>query len=206
MVKIQVYIYCSNPIGAFNSDQLPPPNLGFPVSGPRDRWPELHELNNEKFIDPMFQMNVKLMKQFGYPIPENLSKTLISPYLNLYQFPKELDYDDVIRIPDNYLQVDAFCREELGGTFELPAKLKDQMKPGDKLLYFSLGTIGSTNVDLLQRIIDMLARTPHFYIISLGLFGDQLKLGERMWGSRYLPQTKVFRLLMRPSFTEAITH
>lgn len=170
-------------------------NSGFPVTGPRDRWPELHALNYEKFVEPMFKMNIRLMEQFGYPVPSDLPKSLISPYLNLYQFPKELDYDDVIQIPKNYLQVDAFCRQELGDAFELPEKLKSQMKPGDKLLYFSLGTIGSTNVELLQRIIDMLAKTPHFYLVSLGLFGEQLVLGERMWGSRYLPQTKLFKVV-----------
>lgn len=64
---------------------------------------------------------------------------LVSPYLNIIQYPEELDYHDVTKLPENFVRVDATCRQELGGPFELPAKLKNKMKTGDKLVYFSLG-------------------------------------------------------------------
>ena len=41
----------------------------------------------------------------------------------------------------------------------------------------------------MQRLIDSLARTPHRVIVSLGGLHEQLRLGERMYGEEYLPQT-----------------
>jgi UDP:flavonoid glycosyltransferase YjiC (YdhE family) len=78
--------------------------------------------------------------------------------------------------------------------YELPVPLRDR-PDGSCLIYVSLGTIGCTVVDLLQRLIDVLSRTAHRFIISKGPYGDQLKLPNTMVGETFLPQTKVLPLV-----------
>ena len=101
----------------------------------------------------------------------------------------------MIEIPSKFIRLEAFCREEVK-EFCFPEKLKRQMKPSDKLIYFSLGTIGNIDFELMKRILGIFSRTDHYYIISLGVHHEKLKplLTDRMWGERFLPQTKVLQL------------
>ena len=78
----------------------------------------------------------------------------------------------------------------------------DRHVPGEgALVYLSLGSLGSMDVALMQRIVDVLAATPHRVIVSLGPLGDQLRLGERMYGEEFLPQTAIV-----PQCDVLITH
>ena len=87
-------------------------------------------------------MQERLNKEFNYE-PES-SSTLEkmafphSKYLNLYAYPRELDYQDIVPLPANYCQIDAFCRV-MPEPFKIPEKLN--VKPGDKLIYVSMGKI-----------------------------------------------------------------
>jgi UDP:flavonoid glycosyltransferase YjiC (YdhE family) len=47
------------------------------------------------------------------------------------------------------------------------------------------------DVGLMQRIVDVLAATPHRVIVSLGPLGHEIRLGERMYGEEFLPQTAI---------------
>lgn len=134
------------------------------------------------------------MKEFNYPVDENQKFVIHSKYLNIYQFPEELDYHDVIEIPKNYIRVDAYCREE-PGTFELPESFQNKLKPTDKLIYFSLGSMGSFDVPLMKKILATLAKTPYYYIVSKGILHDQFELADNMWGESFLPQTKILPLV-----------
>lgn len=119
---------------------------------------------------------------------------LISPYLCLYQYPKELDYHEDIEIPKHMVRVDAFCRFE-ADKYELPEGFKSKMSTNDKLIYVSLGSMGSTSVKLMNKLLRALNKTNHFYVVSCGPFKDELELGERMIGDVFLPQTKVLPLV-----------
>ena len=61
--------------------------------------------------------------------------------------------------------------------------------PG-RLLYLSLGSLGSADVELLQRLVDIFAATPHRLIVSKGPQHELLQLADNMAGE-FLPQTKV---------------
>jgi len=39
---------------------------------------------------------------------------------------------------------------------------------GAALIYLSLGSLGSADVDLMKRLISVLAGTPHRYVVSMG--------------------------------------
>ena len=59
------------------------------------------------------------------------------------------------------------------------------------LVYFSLGSLGSADVELMQRVIDVLGTTPHRYIVSKGPLHEEIELADNMWGAEFLPQTKI---------------
>ena len=87
-----------------------------------------------------------------------------SEYLNIYNYPKELDYTNLRPLPPKWTQFDAFVRTE-NESFVIPQQLKDK---SGKLIYFSLGTFISVDVEMMKRLIKILEETPHRYIISKG--------------------------------------
>ena len=64
--------------------------------------------------------------------------------------------------------------------------------PGDgKLVYLSLGSLGSADVELMQGLIDTLADAPYRVVVSMGPQHDQLRLAPNMTGAEFLPQTQI---------------
>ncbi|CAF3466129.1 unnamed protein product [Rotaria socialis] len=56
-----------------------------------------------------------------------------------------------------------------------------RQRPNDcALIYLSLRSLGGAEVELMQRLIDVLLHTPHRYIISKGPLHEQIKLAQRM--------------------------
>ena len=68
-------------------------------------------------------------------------------------------------------------------------------------MYLSLGSLGCMDVPLMQRVIDSLDQTPHRVIVSMGPLHEQLRLGDRMWGEQFVPQTAIV-----PQCDVMITH
>ncbi|GGL31749.1 glycosyltransferase [Planomonospora parontospora] len=111
--------------------------------------------------------------------------------LNLYVFPEIADYTDARPLGPSWHRLDSSVRET-DEEFELPEALKG----GEgSLVYFSLGSLGSADVELMQRVIDVLATTPHRYIVSKGPLHEEIKLAGNMWGAEFLPQTKILPLV-----------
>ncbi|MEV1240800.1 glycosyltransferase [Nonomuraea sp. NPDC049750] len=108
--------------------------------------------------------------------------------LNLYVFPELLDYTDARPLGPTWHRLDSSVRET-EEDFQLPFQ-----RTGDALVYFSLGSLGSSDVELMQRVIDVLATTPHQFIVSKGPLHEEIKLADNMWGAEFLPQTKIIPL------------
>ena len=121
-----------------------------------------------------------------------------SPYLNVYPYPRELDYTDIRPLPHNWVQFDNFKRNESNQDFQIPEKLKD--KPG-KLIYFSLGSMGGTDIELMKKLIGFLAESKHRFIVSKGPLHDKYELADNMWGQQSVPQIQVL-----PVVDLVITH
>ncbi|KAI7691641.1 hypothetical protein SSS_04416 [Sarcoptes scabiei] len=92
------------------------------------------------------------------------------------------------------LSWDTFIRDD-PEPFELPNELKSKMKPGDKLIFLSMGSMGSCNIKLMRTLIAILAKTPHFYIVSKGMLHDQYELANNMWGEAYVRQIKIIPMV-----------
>ena len=68
-------------------------------------------------------------------------------------------------------------------------------------IYLSLGSLGSADVELMQRLVDILGRSPHRVIVSKGPLADQIRLHENMTGEEFLPQPAIL-----PQVDLVITH
>ncbi len=127
------------------------------------------------------------------PLPE-LEFIQTSPNLNLYTYPQVIDYTD--RRPlDRALwrRLDSTVRTT-DSAFTLPPVVADR-PTGSALIYLSLGSLGSADVDLMRRLVSVLAATPHRYIVSKGPQHDQLDLAPNMWGAEFVPQTTIIPLV-----------
>ena len=47
----------------------------------------------------------------------------------------------------------------------------------------------------MKRLVSILSKTPHLYIVSKGLLHDQFELADNMWGESHVPQTKILPLV-----------
>ncbi len=121
-----------------------------------------------------------------------------SPFLNLFLFPMEADYARERPLGPTWHRLDSSVRPP-DAPFELPAELRAGANGRDgrdgALIYLSLGSLGSADVDLMRRLVDVLGRTPHRVIVSKGPQADLYDLADNMWGAEYLPQTAILPLV-----------
>ena len=118
---------------------------------------------------------------------------------NLYVFPEEADYVDRRPLGDTWHRMDSSVRET-DDVYALPEAVRDRPE-GSALIYLSLGSLGGADVDLMRRLIDVLSRTPHRFIVSKGPQADLIELPDTMVGAEFLPQTTVI-----PQVDLVITH
>ena len=120
-----------------------------------------------------------------------------SPWLNLYVYPDAADYARERRLAPTWHRLDS-CVRATDGTWELP----DRLRAGDgALVYLSLGSLGSADVELLQRLVDVMGTTRHRVIVSKGPLADQIRLHDNMVGEAFLPQPAIL-----PQVDVVITH
>lgn len=63
------------------------------------------------------------------------------------------------------------------------------------LIYLSLGSLGSADVALMERLIDIVGRTPHRYVVSKGPQHELIELADNMVGAEFLPQPAILPLV-----------
>ena len=112
---------------------------------------------------------------------------------NLYLFPDEADYVDRRPLGSNWHRIDSSVRST-DAPFELPETMANR-PDGVGLIYLSLGSLGSADVDLMKRLVDVLGRTEHRYIVSMGPQHAEYELADNMWGQEFLPQTSLMPLV-----------
>ena len=111
-----------------------------------------------------------------------------SPFYTFYSYPKELDYN---YYKPNWIRFDSFMREE-ESDFNINGKFKNN---NGKLIYFSLGTLGSCKVDLMKKFVTYFSEIRHRFIISKGPLGNNYDLPENCWGENMVCQTSVLPLV-----------
>jgi UDP:flavonoid glycosyltransferase YjiC (YdhE family) len=80
-------------------------------------------------------------------------------------------------------------------TTEEPFSVPQALGGNGSLVYLSLGSLGAADVDLMKRLIEELAETPHRFIVSKGPRADEFELADNMWGEGRRPQTSIIPLV-----------
>jgi MGT family glycosyltransferase len=182
-----VRIVSCNPLEVKDS-ALPPTFSGLPTGDSHD-W--------DRFRHAYADAHAELHEAFGRftrdqgcaPLPEG-EFMYESPFLNLYNYPDELDYRRSRPLNATWQQLQS-CVRTTDAPFELPPSLGG----AGKLIYLSLGSLGSADTELMGRVIDILGRTDHRVIVSMGPQHQELRLHENMVGEEFLPQTSVLPLV-----------
>jgi MGT family glycosyltransferase len=130
------------------------------------------------------------------PLPE-LEFIHTSPWLNLMLYPDEVDYARAEPLGDGWHNLQSSVRAT-DEPWEPPAALAAREGP---LVYLSLGSLGSADVELMQGLVDILADAPYRVIVSKGPQHELLRLPDTMAGEEFLPQTSIL-----PQVDAVITH
>jgi MGT family glycosyltransferase len=181
-----VRIVSCNPLEV-TDPALPPAFSGY-AARTRDGWAEFRAEYDRVHRDMWAEFREWVTEQGAPPLPE---LEFIHPGdLNLYVYPELADYERARPLDGSWHRLDSSVRET-DAAFELPAGLADGI---GRLVYFSLGSLGSADVGLMRRVIGCLADTPHRYIVSKGPLHAEIELAPNMWGAEFVPQTSVIPL------------
>ncbi|WP_347697891.1 glycosyltransferase [Nonomuraea sp. B12E4] len=179
-----VRIVSCNPLEV-RGENIAPVFSGLPADD-RGEWDAFRAEYDRTHREIWTAFNEWSVAQGAEPLPD--LDFIHSGDLNLYVYPEVLDYVDARPLGPTWHRLDSSVRET-DGDFELPFQRNE-----GSLIYFSLGSLGSSDVELMQRVIDVLAATPHQYIVSKGPLHEEIKLPANMWGAEFLPQTKIVPL------------
>ena len=156
----------------------------------REGWAEFRA-EYERTHRPLWESyNAWVQEQGAPPLPE--MEFIHRGDQNLYVYPEVLDYHADRPLDDTWHRLDSSVRETEQAPADLPASFIDGSRP---LVYFSLGSLGSADVDLMRRVIDALAELPVNVIVSKGPLHEEFELADNMWGAEFLPQTKILPLV-----------
>ncbi|MFI6738124.1 nucleotide disphospho-sugar-binding domain-containing protein [Nonomuraea sp. NPDC050451] len=179
-----VRIVSCNPLEV-RGENIAPVFSGLPADD-RSEWEAFRAEYDRTHREVWTAFNEWCVEQGTEPLPE--LDFIHEGDLNLYVYPEILDYADARPLGDSWHRLDSSVRET-DDAFTLPFE-----RNAGSLVYFSLGSLGSSDVELMQRVIDVLATTPHQYIVSKGPLHEEIKLADNMWGAEFLPQTKIIPL------------
>ena len=185
-----VRIVSCNPL-ELKDPALPPTFSGYPT---RDRsgWDEFRRRYRELHEPLQAQFSAFCEERGATPLP-GLEFDHESPFLNLYLYPEELDYERSRPLGPTWQRLDS-CVRSVDEPFEPP--------PGEgALVYVSLGSLGSADVALMNRLVAALAETPHRYVVSKGPQHELIELAPNMTGAEFLPQPAIL-----PEVDLVVTH
>lgn len=185
-----IRIFSASPLALHHHPDLPVAWLGLPTKWDKND-PKQKEMveNATKAKQGLYDSYNAYWKSFGLPdLPrEPLGFIPVSPNLNIYMYPEELDYTPEYPLKD-WQRCDCMVRDFGASKFEVPEKIRD--KPG-KLIFLSLGSLASADIELMKRLTTMLADCPHKFIVCKGPLSDQYELPDNMWGDKLVPQLQV---------------
>ena len=191
-----VRIVSCNPLEVKGPD-VAPAYSGLPADD-RGEWAAFRAEYDRTHRAMWEAFNAWVVEQGAAPLPD-LEFIHESDAANLYVFPEEADYTDRRPLSSTWHRMDSSVRET-DDQYAVPAAVADRPE-GSALVYVSLGSLGGADVDLMRRLVDVLGRTPHRYIVSKGPQADQIELADNMVGAEFLPQTTVI-----PQVDLVITH
>ncbi len=191
-----VRIVSCNPL-EIRGDDIAPVFSGYPADD-RSGWDDFLAEFDRTHKETWDAFSSWVQEQGAPPLPPR-DFIHTSDVANIYVYPEELDYVDRRPLDDSWHRIDSSVRET-DEDYELPDSFRNRPE-GSAIIYLSLGSLGGADIALLQRLIDVLATTPHQVIVSMGPRADEVRLADNMVGASIVPQTKVI-----PQVDLVITH
>jgi MGT family glycosyltransferase len=188
-----VRIVSCNPLEVRGQD-VPPAFSGYPAAA-AGQWAEFRAEYDRVHRPIWSEFGEWFASQGAPPLPD--LEFIGEGAANLYVYPEAADYARATPLGASWHRVESSVRQT-DAPFTLPPELQDG--PG-KVIYFSLGSLGSADIGLMRRVIDCLAATPHRCIVSKGPLHAEIDLPPSMCGAEFLPQTSVL-----PQADLVITH
>jgi MGT family glycosyltransferase len=182
-----VRIMSCNPL-EMKDPALPPTFSGYPIEDD-SAWSAFRSEYERSHRETWERYNAFVVDAGAPPLPE-LEFIHESDVLNLSVYPEIADYARSRPLTPTWHRLESSVRET-----EEPFEVPETLRGGDgALVYLSLGSLGSADVELMRRLVAVLAETPHRYIVSKGPRADELDLPENMWGEARVPQTSIIPL------------
>ena len=174
---------------------LPPPFAGYPVGDPSS-W-DAYRDEYARVLAPLHEEFSAFCVERGAPSLPDGELIHESDRLNFTLYPAEADYERARPLAPTWHRLDT-CVRHSDATFTLPDQLRDG--PG-ALVYLSLGSLGSADVELMRRLVEVLSRAPHRFVVSKGPQHAEFELADNMWGEEFLPQPAIL-----PQVDLVVTH
>ena len=189
-----VRIMSCNPLEMKDPD-LPPTFSGYAVDD-RTGWDEFRAEYDRTHRELWSGFDEWMREQGAPPLPD-LEFIHESQHLNLWIYPDAADYLRTGSLAPTWHNLESSVRDT-----EEDWSIPEHLRHGDgALVYLSLGSLGSADVDLMRRLVDVLGRTQHRYIVSKGPRAEEFELPGNMWGEGRVPQTSII-----PEVDLVITH
>ncbi|MEO8228686.1 MAG: nucleotide disphospho-sugar-binding domain-containing protein [Chloroflexota bacterium] len=193
-----VRIVSCNPAELLDPD-VPPVFSGYPLDD-RSEWPAFRAEYRRVHADLWAEFDT-FCREHGAPgLPEGPSGPSFiheSPLLNLYLYPAEVDYRRAQPLAPTWHRLESSVRAA-EGDWQVPPALVDR---AGALVYLSLGSLGSADVDLMRRLVEVFAATPYRFLVSKGPQADLYDLADNMVGAEFVPQRAIL-----PRVDLVITH
>ncbi len=174
---------------------VPPTFSGYPASD-RSSW----EAYRAEFARSHADLHAgfdAFCRERGAPGLPELEFIHESPWLNLWIYPHEVDYRREHPLGPTWHNLEASVRAT-DADWALPERLASSAGP---LVYLSLGSLASGDVELMQGLIRSLAEPSLRVIVSMGPQHEELELAPNMTGAEFLPQASIL-----PQVDLVITH
>ena len=120
--------------------------------------------------------------------------------MDVYAYPEELNFPYFHKL--GWFNLEVFNKIPMTSQSTLQDYVSEKFVENDlngnfsgKYIYISMGSMGSIDLDLMKRLVNVLSRTNHKYIVSKGPRHSEYELANNMYGERYLPQTKLLPLV-----------
>jgi MGT family glycosyltransferase len=191
-----VRIVSCNPAEVKDPD-VPPAFSGYPAAD-RSGWGEFRA-EYARVIGPLHASFDEFCRERGAPPLPELELMHSSPDLNLSLYPAEVDYAraEPLTAASGWHNLESSVRAT-DAAWSLPEALASGDGP---LIYLSLGSLGSGDVELMRSLIASLSDAPYRVVVSMGPQHAELELAPNMVGEEFLPQTSIL-----PQVDLVITH
>jgi MGT family glycosyltransferase len=175
---------------------VPPPFSGLPTDD-RSQWEAYWAAYESAHAEMHAAFDAFCQQRGAPPLPGPREFMHESPWLNLYLYPDELDYARAAPLRNwHNLQTSVRATD---ADWQLPERIADPAL--GPLVYLSLGSLGSADVALMEKLIGAFAGRPYRVIVSKGPQHDQFELPDNMTGAEFLPQTSIL-----PQVDLVVTH